>query len=53
VTEPRLRNYQKLLREAGRDSQTALERRQQLAQWKMRGRAGHARARAKRESPDG
>jgi len=28
---------------------TVLERQQQVAQWKARGRAGHARAKAKRE----
>lgn len=48
----RLGNYHKLLREARRDSLTALERRDQLAIWKARGRAGHARARAKRGEPD-
>lgn len=48
VPEPRLLNFQKLLREASRDSQTVLERRAELAQWKARGRAGHARAKAKR-----
>jgi ribosome biogenesis GTPase / thiamine phosphate phosphatase len=53
VPEPRLRNFQKLLREAGRDSQTVLERRAQLAQWKARGRAGQARARAKRHGHPG
>ena len=51
VPEPRLRNYQKLLREAGRDSLTGLQRREQVAQWQARGRAGQARARAKRD-PD-
>lgn len=49
VSPDRLRNYQKLLREARRDTMTVLERQQQLAQWKVRGRAGHARAKAKRE----
>ena len=48
VDEPRLRNFHKLLREARRDSLTLLERREQLAQWKARGRAGQARARSKR-----
>lgn len=48
VDEPRLRNYHKLLREARRDSLTLIERREQLAQWKARGRAGQARARSKR-----
>ena len=49
VAAPRLSNFHKLLREARRDTVTALERQQQLAQWKQRGRAGAARARAKRE----
>ncbi len=48
VHPDRLRNYQKLLREAGRDSQTWLQRREQLAVWKARGRAGRARAIDKR-----
>lgn len=48
VEDDRLRNYHKLLREARRDTMSALERRQQLAQWKARGRAGLARARMKR-----
>ena len=50
VPEPRLRNYQKLLREASRDSLTVRQRHEQVAQWKARGRAGQARARAKREA---
>ena len=49
VAPDRLRNFHKLLREARRDTMTVLERRQQLAQWKARGRAGHARAKAKRD----
>jgi ribosome biogenesis GTPase len=44
----RLRNYHKLLREAGRDSMTVLQRQQQLAQWKARGRAGRQRAQQKK-----
>lgn len=48
VDADRLRNYGKLLREARRDTLSALERQQQLAQWKARGRAGEARARQKR-----
>lgn len=48
VDTPRLDNYQKLLREARRDSQGPLERREQLAQWKRRSRAAHARVKAKR-----
>ncbi len=49
ATDPdRLRNYHKLLREARRDGMTWLQRREQLAQWKARGRAGNARAKEKR-----
>lgn len=44
----RLRNYHKLLREMRRDTLTALERRQQLAQWKIRGRAAKVRMKEKR-----
>ena len=44
----RLNNYHKLLREMRRDSMASLERRQQLAEWKARGRAGSARLKAKR-----
>ena len=47
VPVPRLLNFQKLLREAGRDSLTSLERRAQLAHWKARARAGRDRARIK------
>lgn len=49
LDDDRLRNYHKLLREAKRDTMSALERQRQVAQWKARGRAGAARARAKRE----
>ena len=49
VAPDRLRNFHKLLREARRDTMSMLERQQQIAQWKARGRAGHARAKAKRE----
>ncbi|WP_298830289.1 ribosome small subunit-dependent GTPase A [uncultured Piscinibacter sp.] len=49
VDDDRLRNYHKLLREARRDTMSALERQRQVAMWKARGRAGAARARAKRE----
>ncbi len=45
----RLRNYQKLLREARRDTLSLLERQQQLASWKQRSRAGRARAKMKRD----
>jgi ribosome biogenesis GTPase len=48
VPEDRLRNYQKLLREARRDSLTILERHGQRAQWRARGRSGQQRALAKR-----
>jgi ribosome biogenesis GTPase len=44
----RLRNYQKLLREARRDTLTALERKAQVQQWKVRGRAARQRSTAKR-----
>ncbi len=39
IDEDRLHNYQKLLREARRDSITVLQRRQQLLVWKARTRA--------------
>lgn len=48
VGAERLRSYQKLQREARRDTQTALERRSEVAQWKARGRATKARMAAKR-----
>jgi ribosome biogenesis GTPase / thiamine phosphate phosphatase len=48
VPPDRLRNYQKLLREMRRDTLTALERQQQLSQWKARGREGHMRLKMKR-----
>ncbi|MFN0185539.1 MAG: ribosome small subunit-dependent GTPase A [Aquabacterium sp.] len=48
VPEERLRSFHKLQREARRDSMTMLERREQLQQWKVRGRAGAARAKSKR-----
>ena len=49
VDADRLGNYQKLLREARRDTMSVLERQQQLANWKARGRAGKAREKLKRE----
>lgn len=49
VPADRLRNFHKLLREARRDTMTVLERQHIVAQWKARGRAAHARAKAKRE----
>jgi ribosome biogenesis GTPase len=51
VDGDRLRNYHKLLREARRDTMSVLERQQLVAQWKVRGKAGKARAKAKREAP--
>ncbi len=53
VSGERLRNYQKLLREARRDTLTALERKVQVQQWKVRSRAGRARLEGKREPPRG
>jgi ribosome biogenesis GTPase len=44
----RLRNYHKLLREARRDTMSALERQQQIAVWKARGREGRTRLKMKR-----
>jgi ribosome biogenesis GTPase / thiamine phosphate phosphatase len=52
VAPERLKSFQKLVREAQRDQMTHLERRAQLAVWKARGRAGHARAKAKRQGGD-
>jgi ribosome biogenesis GTPase len=48
VAAERLSNYHKLLREARRDSLTALERKAMVSQWKARGRAARARIDAKR-----
>lgn len=44
----RLKNYHKMLRESRRDTMNALERQQQLAQWKARGREGRQRLEMKR-----
>jgi ribosome biogenesis GTPase / thiamine phosphate phosphatase len=44
----RVRNFHKLQREARRDSLNALEMREQRRDWKMRGREGAMRAKAKR-----
>jgi ribosome biogenesis GTPase len=44
----RVRNFHKLQREARRDSLNALEMREQRRDWKMRGREGTMRAKAKR-----
>lgn len=48
VDPDRVHNFHKLQREMRRDTMSALERRQQLGEWKARGRAGTARWRAKR-----
>ena len=48
VGDDRLRNYHKLLREARRDTLTALERKVQLQQWKSRARNARVRTAAKR-----
>jgi len=48
VDPDRVRNFQKMLRETRRDSLTWIERRQQLAVWKSRGREGRARLKMKR-----
>ena len=48
IEPERLRNFQKLLREAQRDSRSALERIEQVAQWKVRHRAALTRMRVKR-----
>jgi ribosome biogenesis GTPase len=48
VSAERLHNYGKLLREARRDTLTALERKAQVSQWKARGRSARLRADAKR-----
>jgi ribosome biogenesis GTPase / thiamine phosphate phosphatase len=50
VAAERLKNFHKLQREAQRDTLSALERKVQVAQWKVRGRAGKARAASKRET---
>jgi ribosome biogenesis GTPase len=50
VNPDRLKNYHKMLRESRRDSLSALERQQQLAQWKARGRAGRQRLEVKRDA---
>jgi ribosome biogenesis GTPase len=48
IDADRLRNYHKLLREARRDTMTALDRQRQVALWKMRGKAAKAHMKAKR-----
>lgn len=49
VSPDRVRNYHKLLREARRDTMSVLERQQQVAMWKARGRAGRERMKHKRD----
>jgi ribosome biogenesis GTPase len=48
VPAERLRSFQKLLREARRDTLSALQRKEQVSQWKARGRAARANMKAKR-----
>ncbi|MBV9889276.1 MAG: ribosome small subunit-dependent GTPase A [Rhizobacter sp.] len=48
VDADRLRNYHKLLREQRRDAISWVERRQQVAAWKSRGKQARARMRVKR-----
>ena len=48
VSEDRLLNYHKLLRDARRSQQTPLERTAQRGKWRVLGKAGEARAREKR-----
>ena len=48
VADDRLRNYHKLLREARRDTLSALERQQQVSIWKARGRVAKVNMKAKR-----
>ncbi len=48
VPPDRLRNYQKLLREMRRDTLTALQRQQQVSEWKARGRGAQQRLKMKR-----
>ncbi len=48
VPAERLRSFHKLLREARRDTLSALERKAQVSEWKARGRAAKLRMEAKR-----
>src|SRR5512134_18046 len=48
LSTERVRNFHKLQREAQRDTLNALQRREQRRDWKLRGREGAIRARAKR-----
>ena len=52
VAPERLRSFQKLLREAQRDTMSALQRKEVVAQWKARGRAARANINAKRGGRD-
>ncbi len=47
VTPERLRGFQKLQREARRDTQSAMERKAQVQQWKARGRESRMRIESK------
>jgi ribosome biogenesis GTPase len=47
-THDRLRNVHKMLREARRDTMTALDRRKQVADWKARSKLAQQRIKAKR-----
>jgi ribosome biogenesis GTPase len=47
VAPERLRNFHKLQREARRDTLNAVERKQQVQQWKARGREARVRMAAK------
>ena len=48
IDADRLRNFHKLLREARRDTLTILEKQQQMAVWKQRGKAARVRAKFER-----
>jgi ribosome biogenesis GTPase / thiamine phosphate phosphatase len=48
IDADRLRNFHKLLRESRRDTLTLLERQQQMAVWKQRGKAARVRAKFER-----
>jgi ribosome biogenesis GTPase len=48
VAADRLVNYQKMLREIRRETMTPLQRREQLAMWKARGKAAELRMKLKR-----
>ena len=49
VSPERLKNYHKMLRESRRDTMNALQRQQQLAQWKVKTQAGRQRIQMKRD----